>query len=64
MAKPCPKHVPTLKLVLYTYFRDENSAYSCFFSVCILRLIRPVTLNNTAYNGVAGERGGIFGEND
>ena len=55
MAKPCSKGVPTLNLALSSLFRHENSSYSCFFSVCILRPVRPVTMNKTAHNSV-GEK--------
>ena len=53
MAKLCSKSVSTLNLTLYTLFRHEASVHSFCFSVCILRPIRPVTMNRTAHNTVA-----------
>ena len=46
MAKPCSKRVFTLNFALKTLCRNENSVQSCFFSVCILRPIRPATMKN------------------
>ena len=34
-----------MNLAIYTLFRHEDYLQSCFFSVCILRPIRPVTMN-------------------
>ena len=64
-AKLCFKHVSTLNLALYILFGHENSIYSCFLSVCIPRRpIKPVTINNTAHNNVAGKLGGNVGRNE
>ena len=58
MAKPCSKRVSTMKLVLQTLFGHEISVHSCFFSVCILRPISTVTMNNTAHSTVGGHSRG------
>ena len=47
MPKPFSKHVFKVKLALSTFFRHENSVQSCFFTVCILRPIRPVELTKS-----------------
>ena len=59
MGKLCSKRVSTLSLALETLLHHETSVHSCFFSVCILRpirpVIRPVTMNNIAWN-IVGEK--------
>ena len=53
MGKPCSKSVSRPNLALLPLFRYETSVHSCFFSVSILRPIRPGTMNKTAQNIVA-----------
>ena len=55
-----PNHVlndfSMLTLALFTLFRHEFLiSYSVLFRVCILRPIRPVTMNKTAHNIVGGK---------
>ena len=45
MAKQWSTRGFTLKLAVQTLICHELSIQSCFFSVCILRPIRPVTMN-------------------
>ena len=54
MEKPCSKRVSTLNSALQTLFRDESSSHSCFLSVCILRPIRPDTMNKPGHSNVGG----------
>ena len=59
MGKPCSKRVSTLNLALKILSRNGRSVLSCFYSISILRPIRPVTMTKTVDNTVERKFRGI-----
>ena len=51
MPKPFSTRVFKVNLALSTLFRHENSVQSYFFTICILRPIRPVKMKKAYVEG-------------